>query len=181
MEFRLHLHHWERREPDWSAAAVSGFAAGAVLMVLELIWVSFGDSGGPWRISQMVAALTLGQQEVLHAPAHVFQADIVAAALLTHYGLGVAFGLALGVVVAGFRIERQPGAMALAGVLFGLALYVINFYGVTTAFPWFAELRGWVTLAAHVAFGLTTSLLYWRLARRGSTDPPSSAPSTPRR
>ena len=28
MELHMHLHRWEQREPDWWAAAVSGFAAG---------------------------------------------------------------------------------------------------------------------------------------------------------
>ena len=32
---------WHWRAPDWTAAAVAGFGAGAVLMVLDLVWSTF--------------------------------------------------------------------------------------------------------------------------------------------
>ena len=38
MDMLLGLHAWKRRETDWIAAAVAGFAAGAVLKVLDLVW-----------------------------------------------------------------------------------------------------------------------------------------------
>jgi hypothetical protein len=28
-------------------------------------------------------------------------------------------------------------------------------------------LRGWATLVAHLVFGVSAALLYWKLARRG--------------
>ncbi|MGA8147390.1 MAG: hypothetical protein WB870_07435 [Gallionellaceae bacterium] len=40
-----------------------------------------------------------------------------------------------------------------AGVGFGVALYVVNLYGFTAIFPWFAQSRGWITLIAHGVFG----------------------------
>ena len=36
MELRMHSHHYVARQPDWIAAAVAGFVAGAVVMVMEL-------------------------------------------------------------------------------------------------------------------------------------------------
>ncbi|MEO6033039.1 MAG: hypothetical protein ABIP61_14250, partial [Burkholderiaceae bacterium] len=61
MEFPLHLHGWAQRRPDWLAAAAAGLAGGAVLMVLELLWSATRmDEAGPWRISQLVAALVMG-------------------------------------------------------------------------------------------------------------------------
>jgi hypothetical protein len=44
-------------------------------------------------------------------------------------------------------------------------VYTINFHLMTPVLPWFAELRGWSTLIAHLVFGVTVALLYWRLAR----------------
>jgi hypothetical protein len=34
----MHSHHYMRRLPDWTAAAVSGLAAGALLIVVEMFW-----------------------------------------------------------------------------------------------------------------------------------------------
>lgn len=166
MEHRLHLPRWDRREPDWQAAAVAGFAAGAVLMVLEFAWAAFASADGPWRVAQLVAALTLGPEHTLHLPAHAFDAGIVAAALLTHYALGIAFGLLLGRFLVGFHLEGRPAAALALGALFGLLLYAVNFHALTGFFHWFRELRGWTTLIAHLVFGATAALLYWRLARR---------------
>ena len=165
MELQLHLHHWERREPDWSAAAVSGFAAGAVLMVLELLWATFMSTAGPWRISQLVAAFALGPDS-LRSPAGSFSVLVVAVALATHYALGVVFGMVLGFISAGFHYDTGPGVLAIVGVVFGALLYLFSFHVSTQVFWWFAELRGWSTLAAHLIFGVTASLLYWKLARR---------------
>jgi hypothetical protein len=168
MELQLHLHRWERREPDWSAAAVSGFAAGAVLMVLELLWATFMSGTSPWRVSQLVAALVLGWSDAaLQSPAGTFSAPVVGVALATHYALGIAFGMVLGFISAGFHYDTGRGALALVGLLFGALLYLFNFHLVATqAFPWLIELRGWPTLIAHLVFGVTASLLYWKLAKR---------------
>lgn len=172
MELHLHLPRWERREADWTAAAVSGFAAGAVLMVLELIWAAITGTDSPWRVSQLVAALTMGSG-VMQTPPQVFNLGVVAMALATHYALGVAFGLVLGFVIAGYHVEGSLGSMEVMGATFGLLLYLVNFHGVTAIFPWFKELRGWSTLVAHLVFGVTAALLYWKLARRGA-DPPGN-------
>lgn len=165
MELQLHLHRWERREPDWSAAAVSGFAAGAVLMVLELLWASVMSSTGPWRVSQLVAAFVLGP-DALHLPSDSFSLPVVAVALATHYAIGVAFGIVLGILSAGFHYDTEPAVLAVVGLVFGALLYVFGFYAATRVFYWLAELRGWPTLVAHLIFGVTASLLYWKLARR---------------
>ncbi|MFZ2648504.1 MAG: hypothetical protein WA210_00225 [Burkholderiaceae bacterium] len=161
----MRLHHWEHREPDWGAAVVSGFAAGAVLMVLELAWAALIGSNGPWRISQLVAALTLGAGPLQGSP-FTFDAGVVAMALATHYLLGVAFGMVLGYVLAGFHYDTSIAAMLLIGAIFGLLLYLIDFHALTHVFPWFTELRGWTTLAAHLVFGTSAAVLYWKLARR---------------
>lgn len=166
MELRLKLHHWERRAPDWPAAAVAGFAAGAVLMVLELAWAALVGGDGPWRISQLVAALVLGPG-TLHASPYQFDATVLALALATHYLLGVVFGMVLGCILAGFHYDSSPTAMLAIGAAFGALLYLVNFVALTPAFAWFAELRGWATFVAHLVFGISAALLYWKLARRG--------------
>jgi hypothetical protein len=47
--------------------------------------------------------------------------------------------------------------------VFGLLLYGVNMYGFTAAFAWFEACRDWITLAAHLVFGimLATFCHYW--------------------
>lgn len=170
MELRVHLHHWEHREPDWAAAAVAGFAAGAILMVLELAWAALAGTNGPWRIAQLVAALTLGTGSLQGSP-FAFDAGIVGMALATHYVVGVAFGAALGYVLAGFHYDTSVTVTLLIGAAFGVVMYLIVFHGLTQVFHWFTELRGWTTLAAHLVFGTSAAALYWKLARRRVESP----------
>ena len=166
MELQLHLHRWRRREPDWRAAAVAGFAAGAVLMVLELLWATVMSSAGPWRISQLIAALVLGTGTLQPSAAGSFSVSVVAVALATHYAAGVVFGMAAAFIGAGFHYDKSPAVMAAMGAAFGAALYLFSFHFATLVFPWLVELRGWTTVAAHLIFGITGALMYWQLARR---------------
>ncbi len=163
MELRTHAPRWTaQRRTDWAAAAVAGFVAGAVLMLLELVWATTTGTAGPWRISSLVAALVLGPG-VLQASGPSF--GVLAVALITHYVLGVVFGLVLGFLIARLHYERSAGMMQVLGAAFGALLYFLNFHVMSQVFPWFVELRGWATFIAHLVFGMTASLLYWKLAR----------------
>lgn len=164
MDLHLPSHHWEHRLPDWPAAAVSGFVAGAALMVLDLLWSALVSGESPWRTSHLIAAIVLGQDTLASS---AFGFSVVTVALVTHYALGVVFGLALAFIIAGFHWDTSPGMTALVGAVFGLALYVLNFHAMTQIFPWFTELRGWPTLAAHLLFGIVAALMYRQLNRRG--------------
>jgi hypothetical protein len=47
-----------------------------------------------------------------------------------------------------------------------VAVYLVNFYGMTAFFPWFAEARGWVSFICHIVFGLVAADMYLRLERK---------------
>jgi uncharacterized membrane protein len=164
MDLHLPSHHWEHRLPDWAAAAVSGFVAGAALMVVDLLWSALVSGESPWRTSHLIAAIVLGPNALASSE---FGLGVVTAALLTHYALGIAFGLLLAFILAGFHWDSSLGMTALVGAVFGLVLYAVNFHVMTQIFAWFTELRGWPTLAAHLLFGTLAALLYLRLNRRG--------------
>jgi hypothetical protein len=83
--------------------------------------------------------------------------------------LGIVFGLVLAAVIAGFHYEANPGVLQLIGVVFGSALYLLNFHGMAYFFPWMAELRGWATFIGHLVFGLTVVMTYRQLHRRSDT------------
>ena len=152
------------REVDWVAAAVSGFAGGAVLMVLDLIWSAIFNPDGPWRTSHMIAPIFTGTAN-LKTSGFEFDLAVIAISLVTHYGLGVVFGLAIAAVLVQLKLDSSVLLATIAGVTLGLALYLINFELLIGFFPWLAALRGVATVAAHMVFGVVVALLYCRLKR----------------
>lgn len=107
----------------------------------------------------MIAAIALGT-DVLPPPA-TFDAGIVLVALLVHFALSIIFAMVFAVVICRVRV----GAALALGTLGGLALYLINFYGFTAVFPWFAEARNWISVFAHLVFGLGVGFSYKALER----------------
>lgn len=160
MELHMHSHRWAPQVPDWPAAAVSGFAAGAVVMVLELLWSGLVIGASPWTISHMIAAIIVGPESLQSAD---FDFKIVALALTTHYVLGIVFAIILSAIIASFHFDSSAGMVLLVGAAFGLVIYLFNFYGMIRFFSWFADLRGLATLVTHLIFGMTAALIYWRL------------------
>lgn len=161
--------HFRWRATDWIAAAVAGLAAGALLMVLDLIWSAFLNPHGPWRTSHMIAPIFVGVDN-LKLTGYAFSMGVVAVSLAVHYAVGVLFGLVLGALLAQFRLDESPVLAVLAGGIMGCALYLLNFDLLTGVLPWLVELRGGDTLAAHIVFGSVAGLLYWRL-KRTATEP----------
>jgi uncharacterized membrane protein YagU involved in acid resistance len=163
----LHAHAMARVAPDWRAALGAGVIAGAVFLVLEMMMVPLFLGGGPWDPPRMIAAIVLGES-VLPMPGQAMpsvDARIVVAALFVHFALSVLYALILSAVIA-----RTSSRAALAvGAAFGLALYIINFYGFTALFPWFAMARNWVSIVAHAVFGLAAAWMYEVIARRDET------------
>lgn len=162
MELHMGSHHFTRRMPDWRAAALAGFAAGVVFLVVEMValWL-MGES--PWGPPRMIAAIVLGRDVVSQAAPG---AGIMLVALLVHFMLSIAFGLILAVIMAPFNFDSSIGMASLVGAVFGIAVYAINFHGMTQVFPWFAEARGALSFVAHVVFGLVAADTYLKLERR---------------
>ena len=69
-------------------------------------------------------------------------------------------------VMAPFSFDSSVGMASLVGALFGVAVYLVNFYGMTQLFPWFAQARGWTSFMAHIVFGLVAADAYLRLERK---------------
>ncbi len=162
MELHLQSHHWQARLPDWAAAAVAGFGAGGVLMLLEPIWVAASGGADPWLATHMIAAMVMGWDALQGSG---YSLGITVAALLVHYTLGVAFGIVLAAIIAPFRLDSSMGLALATGAVFGLLLYALNFYGMAAVYTWFVALRGWPTAIAHVIFGMTAAFFYLKLER----------------
>jgi hypothetical protein len=165
MELHMHSHHLEARSPDWPAAAVAGFVAGAILMVLELLWSLMTPGASPWAMSHKIAAIVLGPGALQSSD---FSVGVVAIALLTHYLLGIVFGLVLAAIIAPFHFDSSAGMLILVGAVFGALIYLFDFYGMARMFRWFSDMRSWETFVAHLVFGIAAALMYWQLERRGA-------------
>lgn len=136
---------------------VAGVAAGvSATLVQLLLWAVSGDDALALlqRDARLTAALVLGRAVL--PPAAGADAVILLAATLVHFALSLLYA-ALLAPLAG-RLSPVPSLLVGAG--FGGALYAINLHGFTWLFPWFVESRGWETLAAHLAFGLTVMGVY---------------------
>ncbi len=148
------------RTIDWKAAIWAGVISGAVFMMLEMIMVPLFLDGSPWGPPRMIAAIVMGQG-VLPPPA-TFDAGILMVAMVVHFALSILYG-----IILAFLISRMDLGVALAiGAALGLALYLINFYGMTAVFPWFAMARNWVSIFAHAVFGVAAAWAYKALASR---------------
>lgn len=169
MDTLLGSRAWKWRAVDWTAAAVSGFAAGAVLMVLDLLWSAFFHPDGPWRTSHMIAPIFTGTGDP-RASAYDFSLSVVAISLVTHYALGIIFGLVMAALMAQLKLDSEPVRAGGAGAILGVLLYLVNFEVLVGFFPWLVALRGADTLAAHVVFGVAAALFYRRL-KRTPTEP----------
>jgi hypothetical protein len=145
---------------DYKPAAWAGVITGIVFMMLEMILVPLFMGGSPWGPPRMIAAILLGK-EVLPPPA-TFDFGILMAALVVHFPISILFA-----IVTAFIIDKMSFVMALVvGTVLGLLLYFIGFYLMTEVWPWFAKARTWVTIFAHLVFGLVAAWAYFKIRAR---------------
>jgi hypothetical protein len=163
MELHMQSHRYVQRLPDWRAAVISGLVAGVVFIVFELLSARFLLYEGSLGTVKMVAAIMLGQ-EVLSANAITW--GIVLAAGTVHFALSILLAVILTSVMAPFRFDSSFGMAAIVGGVFGVVVYVINYYVFTSYFNWFDAARGWESVLAHIVFGVVAADAYTHLERR---------------
>lgn len=142
---------------NWCVTILAGVIAGILATLTQvLLWLIFTDDFPAilFRDARLTAALVLGKS-VLPPPA-TFDVGVILTATLIHFILSIAYAAVLATLVAQFN----AAASFLVGVGFGVALYMVNLYGFTAIFPWFAQARGWIALIAHGVFGLTAISVY---------------------
>lgn len=84
-------------------------------------------------------------------------------AMVVHFALAIALGLVFALVF--YRLAPWPAVVV--GGVFGFLVYLINFYGFTAFFPWFAMARGALSIIAHIVFGAVLAYAYEYLGFRG--------------
>lgn len=147
---------------NWGAAVGAGIVAGVIATGVQIaLWWAFLDAL-PWilyRDARLTAAILMGQ-EVLPPPV-TFDWNVIIVATFIHFVISIAYSLTLACLISRLGIALS----LLAGSVYGLILYGINMYGVTLIFPWFSEVRDWITILTHVVFGISIAGTYKTLAR----------------
>jgi hypothetical protein len=146
-EAKLHTEY--STEPDTSRppldigalcarGAIAGLVAGFTF-VLANMW--YADAHGKPAIAPFLDISTIfhGSDKPNLNNASV---DVVAG-LVTHFALSMLFGIVFALGVAILRLARPPQLLLAAALVYGLALYVVNFQIVGRAFfPWFVDPSG---------------------------------------
>ncbi|MDQ3247247.1 MAG: hypothetical protein M3Q52_10235 [Pseudomonadota bacterium] len=141
------------------AAITAGLIAGLIFMMLEMALVATVGGGSPWAPPRMIGAIVMGEG-VLPPPAP-FELGVFLVAMAIHFVLAVVLGLVFGFIAD--KANWGLGACAIAGLVFGLIVYFVNFYGMTAIFPWFAMARNGISIFAHAMFGLVLGYMYRKL------------------
>jgi hypothetical protein len=143
---------------DGQAALWAGLIGGTVFLLSELLMVPALGGGSLYGPLRMMAAIVFGPSVLA---ADTFNIGVLGTALVVHYFLSLFYALIFALCV--HRLEA--GGAAIAGLIGGFLLYLVNFYGFTALFPWFVAARNGITIFNHLIFGLTTVLFYIAIRR----------------
>lgn len=147
-----------------SAAFYAGIAAGIVSTIVQLLlWWIFWDVL-PWifyRDVQFTAAIVLGKK-VLQPLAATLEWQLMLIASCIHIALSIVYAIMLSYLIHGLDLKNA----LIVGALFGLGIFAVNMYGFVNFFPWFVETRDWITVTAHLAFGVSAAWVYKGLSKQ---------------
>lgn len=147
---------------NWPAAIAAGIVAGIAFLIMELGLMA-ATGGAIWGPPRMTAAIVMGEG-VLPPPA-TYSPGIMAVAMLVHFVLSIIYAIILAAILQ-WRALSLWAALG-GGALFGLIVFVVNFYGFAElAFPWFAMARNWITVVSHLVFGAVMAGSYTLITAR---------------
>jgi hypothetical protein len=138
----------------------SGLVAGIIFMMLEMVMVMAFLGNSPWGPPRMIAAMVLGR-DVLPPPA-TFSFAVMMVAMMIHFMLSWVYAFFFAWVFGGIKVATA----IMIGAALGFVIYLVNFYGFTAIWPWFADARNWVSIFAHVMFGITLAWTYQVIANK---------------
>ncbi len=151
---------------DWiKYGALGGLIAGIVFAMFEMIMAAVLDGSDAFFMPlRMIGATVLGQDALMPSYALVKAAS---AGVIVHMVLSVFFGVVFGLAAAALpALTRTRGTLLVAASLYGLLLWLVNFYVIAriAGWPWFPDQTNLaVQFVAHTfLFG---TVLGWVLER----------------
>ena len=153
------------RKNEWFKRSItSGAIAGIIFLIPQMLLLPLFSEHGPWTFLAMVAALVLNEQQVLSSPMD-FDAGVVLTGFVFHMALSLLYSILF--VYASGHLQKM--VLIISGIFYGGFLYAINFYVFTYAFEWFIDIRGGITILAHLLYGLTIPVAYLQVHKPGET------------
>jgi hypothetical protein len=144
---------------DWRAAVIAGLLAGVLTLLFWMVLLVIVTGGSLWTPFHHIAAIVLGESVL--TPSQTPDLPVILTATIVHLFLAVFY-----TIILAFIIHRWGLVVGvIGGALFGLALYLINYYTFTWLYPWFFPLRSWIALAGHLFFGAVAGGLYELMER----------------
>jgi hypothetical protein len=163
-------------------AATGGVVAGLIFALFEMVAAAaLTGANALFTPLRMVVAIARGPQVL--APDYPLTV-IVLGGLSLHLMIAAVYGVIFSILAAALRLARPSLALLAAASLYGLLLWLVNFYLIAPlAFPWFTQTDPIVQCVAHTIFFGAALGLYLnqisasirRAARRRAIEQPSAA------
>jgi len=162
--------HWQATEYYATYHATTGFFLGGIAALASLLFNVVGASlfeKHPLRLIQVYLTFPLGEK----ALGDEFNSGIgLAVGCCLYIGTGMVLGIPFQMVLAKFVPNAKLGQRLAVATVLGLALWLINFYGILSWLQpmlfggnWIVDpklLPPWVAALTHVVFAWTMALLY---------------------
>ncbi len=146
---------------DLVRGAVGGLVAGGVFLIVNMWFATSMNEPAKMPIL-MMSTIVQGKEAIADGSASV------GIGVLVHGMLSVVFGVAFSLVA--IRLRRN-GSLALAGTVYGIVLYLVNFTVFAPAvFTVFEDANQPFEFVAHAVFGLLLALAFFSSGAR-SEDP----------
>lgn len=136
---------------EWRAVLLAALAAGTVFLIVNLAMTYVLYDMNPALSIRYIASLVMGDTVLTSA-----DTTSLIVGVLVHFGLSLLFTLIITIVV--HRWGLLVGIVG--GGLLGVAIYAINLYTLTLAFPWFFAMNGTAWLLSHLFFGMVAGGVY---------------------
>ena len=160
--------------------AIAGMVAGWAFLLANM-WFAYSQ-GLPAAAPLAVIATVF-----YAAAAPTLTATSMLVGAVTHIALSLGFGMGFGLLLLAFRPLRRPGPLVLAGIGYGLALWILDFQILgRTVFPFFTNPMGPDQLFEGLihplifGLGLVPFFLGWtpEATRQAPANPPGSDAGT---
>ncbi len=139
---------------DLKAAFWAGIIAGIIFYLLNIFIVPLLLGGNMWVIIRLFASIIYG--DAILAPPSNFHGRALLVSILINFILSIGFTFLIAFVFHKWGLVVG----IIGGAIFGLGIYLVNFYSLSYFFPWFFALSSWPFVITHILFGAFAGGIY---------------------